>query len=103
MSVHLMRRNRPNFQNSTKFLATSEERNTAFEGYEAYFSTYEFSESEGIIHHSVIGGLFPNWAGTIQSRYYRFEGGNRLILSNMPFNGVRSDKTTVTLVWERLS
>ena len=102
MSVHIMRNGRPAFRDKTKFRATPEEMRLAYEGYEAYFSTYEVDEKESAIRHTVIGGLFPNWTGTIQSRFFRFEGENRLILSTSPIGVETTNKTIVTLVWERL-
>ena len=101
MSVHIMRAGRPNFAETTKFRAMPQEMRAAYEGYEAYFSYYEFDEEQRVIRHAVIGGLFPNWTGTVQTRYYRFDG-NRLILSTEPFDGASPDRTIVILVWERV-
>jgi len=101
MSVHMMKSGRINFTHQTKFRATPSEMRAAYESYEAYFSTYEVDEENHIINHTVLGGLFPNWTGSIQSRYYQFDG-IRLILSTEPIGCVSKEKTTVTLVWERL-
>ncbi len=103
MSVHIMRRDRPRFKGATKFGATASEMRGAYESYEAYFSSYVIEPGEGRVHHTVIGGLFPNWEGTVQSRYYRFEGEDRLILSTAPFGQDSGDAPVVTLVWERIS
>ena len=102
MSVHLMRSNRPNFKDMLKFRATPEEMRAAYQGYEAYFSTYEVDWERNVIDHLVRGGLFPNWTGTVQSRFFRFEGPNRLILSTEPLDVPNAKRTVVTLVWERL-
>ncbi len=101
MSVHIMRAGRPNFTGDTKFRATPDEMRAAYESYEAYFSTYRVDESNGMIHHTVIGGLFPNWTGSLQSRHYKFQN-KRLILSTDPIGYVSEEKTIVALVWERL-
>ncbi len=103
MSVHIMRSGRPCFRSSSKFRAAPEEMRMAYDGYEAYFSTYEVDAEECLIKHRVIGGLFPNWTGTIQSRFFRFEGSNQLILSTAPVGVRQSGGTIVTLVWERLT
>jgi hypothetical protein len=103
MSVHIMKAGRPKFKRESKFGATLDEMRTAYEGYEAYFSTYQVDQESRIINHRVIGGLFPNWAGTVQSRHYQFEGDNRLVLSSEAIGSGPADKTVVTLVWERLS
>lgn|SRR5574341_26639 len=101
MSVHIMRAGRPSFKGDTKFRATPDEMRTAYERYEAYFSTYVIDGENCMIHHTVIGSLFPNWTGTIQSRHYKFED-DRLILSTDPIGYISKEKTIVTLVWERL-
>ena len=101
MSVHIMRSGRPQFQDQTKFRATPSEMRAAYESYEAYFSKYEIDEINHVINHTVLGGLFPNWTGTIQARHYKFDG-NRLIMSTDPIGYVLKEKTVVTLLWERL-
>jgi Lipocalin-like domain len=100
MSVHMMKSGRTSFVDQTKFRATHSEMRAAYESYEAYFSTYQVDEENQVINHTVLGGLFPNWTGTIQSRYYKFEDG-RLTLSTDPIGCVSKEKTIVTLVWER--
>lgn len=101
MSVHIMRAGRANFQGETKFRAAPEEMRSAYESYEAYFSTYAVDEENHIINHTVIGGLFPNWTGSVQPRYYQLSG-DRLILSTAPIGTNPTNKTIVTLVWERM-
>ncbi len=102
MSVHIMKAGRPNFASASKFRGTLPEMRTAYEGYEAYFSTYTVDKEKGIITHHLIGGLFPNWTGSDQPRYYKFDE-TRLILSTAPIGMDTTNKTIVTLVWERLS
>ncbi len=102
MSVHIMKAGRPRFRSDTKFRATPHEMRAAYEGYEAYFSTYKVDTKNHTIHHTVIGGLFPNWAGTVQSRFYQFSGDDCLTLSTEPIGALPSQKTVVTLVWERV-
>jgi len=102
MSVHMMKSGRTNFRDQTKFRATPSEMRAAYESYEAYFSTYEVDEVNHRINHTVLGGLFPNWTGTVQARYYQFDG-NHLILSTNPIGCASKEKTIVTLVWERSS
>ena len=102
MSVHIMRTGRPRFKSETKFRATPDEMRAAYESYEAYFSDYVVEPAEHMIHHRVIGGLFPNWEGSVQSRYYEFDGDNRLILSSAPIGSKPIDEPIVTLIWERI-
>ena len=103
MSVHLMRVGRAKFKHADKFRASDEEMRAAYQGYEAYFSTYEIDDAQCVIRHRVDGGLFPNWTGSVQSRYYKFEGPDRLVLSTEPIDGPSAKRTVVTLMWERLA
>lgn len=101
MSVNIMRSGRPRCKNDTKFAASDEEKKLAFEGYEAYFSRYAVNTREQTISHKVVGSLFPNWTGSIQDRYYAFQGENQVLLSSAPIGSQPTDKTIVQLVWER--
>jgi hypothetical protein len=102
MSVHIMRRHRAPLRSNGNRTEGADEMRAAFEGYQAYFSTYVVEAERHLIHHNVIGSLFPNWTGTTQTRSYTFEGSNRLVLSSPPSSDGRSAKTLVKLVWERL-
>ena len=103
MSVHIMRAGRRVFQGDTKLGRCDGEVREAFEGYEAYFATYVVDSERRLIEHKVIGSLFPNWTGTIQTRFYEFDGPNRLVLSTQPADAVPRGKTLVRLIWERLA
>ena len=103
MSVHIMQSGRPRFQDPEKFRATEPEMRLAYRTYEAYFSTYEVDAEHSLIRHHVHGGLFPNWTGTVQSRYYRFDGPDRLILSTEPIGALPTRKAIVILEWARLA
>jgi hypothetical protein len=103
MSVHIMRAGRPRFQSETKSRATPDEERAAYESYEAYFSNFVIDPIGQKIHHTVIGGLFPNWAGSVQSRFYKFDGEDRLILSTGPIGSSPAGEPILTLVWERIS
>ena len=90
---------RPEFESGNLLKGTEEEIKTAFEGYIAYYGTYEVDEAKGQVTHHVQSALFPNWIGDIQTRNYEFEG-ERLRLSTQPIKGSRADLTNV-LLWER--
>ncbi len=101
MSVQLANMHRPSFASSDQHRGTPEEIKAAFEGYNAYFGTYDVDEKKEIVTHHVKSSLFPNWSGGDNVRYYRFDA-NRLILSTPPirFGG----KSIVgRLIWERIS
>ena len=90
---------RPAFETGNLLKGTPEEIKTAFEGYIAYYGTYEVDESKGQVTHHVQSALFPNWIGDIQTRNFEFEG-KKLRLNTQPINGSRADLTN-TLLWER--
>ncbi len=103
MSVHIMRAGRRRFRGETKYKATPDEMRAAYESYEAYFSRYVVDQENHSIHHTVIGGLFPNWEGSVQSRFYEFDGEDRLILSTAPIGSRPQGSPIITLIWERIS
>ena len=90
---------RPAFEAGNLLKGTPEEIKTAFEGYIAYYGTYEVDESKGQVTHHVQSALFPNWIGDIQTRNFEFEG-KKLRLNTQPIKGSRADLTN-TLLWER--
>jgi hypothetical protein len=100
MSAQLGRSERPRFAESDQMRGTPEEIRAAFESYSAYWGRYEVDPGAGTVTHLVSQAMFPNWTGSRQVRYYRFEG-DRLILSTPPIRrGGREVKGV--LVWERM-
>jgi hypothetical protein len=92
---------RPVFKSPDLLCGTPAEVKAAFEGYIAYFGTYTVDEKKGIVIHHVKSSLFPNWIGSEQVRYYRFEK-NRLILSTPPMP-IGGKSIVARLIWERIS
>ena len=90
---------RPLFESGNLLRGAPEEIKAAFEGYVAYYGTYEVDEEAASVTHHIRGCWFPNWVGDTQTRYYSFEAG-KLILITPPFVG-RKNSITQTLVWER--
>jgi hypothetical protein len=70
---------------------------TAMEGYHAYFGTYEIDPTEPIVRHYVIGSAYPGYVGSIQVRYYEFQG-DSLILNVRPADGSQR-----ILLWQRIT
>ncbi len=101
MSVQLMRSDRPAFAVSDFQKGTPEEIKAAFEGFIAYFGTYDVNEEEATVTHHVRGSLFPNWVGSDQIRFFEFSG-NRLTLRtpSIQLGGVVA---TSQLIWERMA
>ena len=100
-SGQIQGQDRPLFESGNLLRGKAEEIKAAFEGYVAYYGTYEVDESAGKLTHHVQGSLFPNWIGDDQTRLFSFADG-KLILTTLPFVGKRA-QITLTLVWERAS
>lgn len=60
VSATLMRPSRPCFASGNQAQGTPEEIKAAFEGYVAYYGTYEVDQEEGTVTHHVQGSMFPN-------------------------------------------
>ena len=99
-SGQIQAQDRPLFDSGNLLRGTAEEIKAAFEGYVAYYGTYEVDREAGKVTHHVHGSWFPNWVGDDQTRLYRFADG-KLILTTLPFVGKRVQITS-TLVWERV-
>jgi len=85
MSVQFMRDPRPTFSSAsgTHRDASTEEIKLAYEGYYAYFGTYEINEREGFVIHHVKGSLWPHEVGQDLKRFVKISE-NRLIITTPP-------------------
>jgi len=92
MYVQIMRRDRPKFASGNREKSTPEEVRAAFEGFLAYYGSYQVNESENTVVHRVEVASFPNWVGTELRRHFQFLE-ERLILK-APDSGAE-------LVWSR--
>ena len=63
--------------------ATTEEIKRAYEGYYAYFGTYEVNEQESTVTHKVQASLWPREVGADLERHAELSG-DRLILTTQP-------------------
>jgi Lipocalin-like domain len=100
MSAHAMRNDRPCFASKDPARGTDAEIRAAFEGHVSYFGTYTIDPQTQTVTHHVRGASFPNWVGSDQLRYYRFDG-SRLLLSTPPLlEGGQSFE--YLLIWERI-
>jgi len=101
MSAQIMDPSRPKFIARDHMKGTDNEVRTAFEGYQAYYGTYDINEKEKTISHLVEGSVFPNLVGHTLKRYYEIAG-SRLTLSTPPML-MSGQSVTVILIWEKLS
>lgn len=99
ISAQVMNPDRPIFISGDIRKGTAEEVKAAFDGYTAYFGTYEVNEEESTVIHHLRGSHFPNWVGQDQKRFFEFSG-NRLTLKT-PAIPAAGTVVTGILVWER--
>ena len=100
LAVQIMQPNRPRFASGDLDTGTPGEIKAAFEGYGAYFGTYEIHEAEGFVIHHVEGSLFPNNVGTEQKRFFEFSG-DTLILKPPP-RQVGGAQVAPRITWQRV-
>jgi Lipocalin-like domain len=67
---------------------------TALQGYHGYFGSYDVDTANDIVHHHVVGALYPPYRGTEQVRYYTLVGDVMALK-------VRSRHTTQIIEWAR--
>jgi len=101
ISVQVMGTDRPAFAINDQMKGSPEEIKAAFEGFTAYFGTYETDEEKGTVTHHVKGSLLPNLVGSDQIRFYEFSG-DRLTLKTPPIQ-VGGITVTSLLIWERIA
>ena len=101
MAAQLMRTDRPKFASDDRLRATLEEKRAAFDGFVAYYGTYEVTEEDAIVTHHVEGSIFPNNIGSDQRRGYKFLDGKLLLLP--PPREVEGQQQIASLTWERIS
>ncbi len=87
----VMRNNRRLFTAQNPLDGTPEESAAAYAGYIGYCGRFEVNEQEGSISHNVELSWFPNWTGTTQKRFAKFED-DRLIFN---FPTVQGDKKVI--------
>lgn len=104
LSVQIMRADRPRFGTVDPMAGSAREKQAAYDGYLAYWGTYETRREDGTVIHLLQGSLFPDWVGTRQVREFEFEGDDRLTLRTPPIaSAVTGGREAVhVLVWMRV-
>lgn len=64
----------PPFASGDDAKGSDSEVRAAYDGYVAYFGTYEVDAKQGVVVHRVDGSLMPSYTGTDQPRPFRVEG-----------------------------
>ena len=101
MFVQVMCLDRATFASGDRLRGTLEETKSAFEGYLAYFGTYEVNEEQRTVTHHIEGSLFPNWVGTAQKRFFEFTD-DQLTLKSPPIL-VDGKQQTGRIIWKRVA
>lgn len=75
LSVQIMRMPAtPPFASGNDAKGSDAEVRAAYDGFVAYFGTYEVDAKKGVVVHRVEGSLMPSYTGTDQPRPFRVEG-----------------------------
>ena len=101
MSAHIVNPNRPTVRSADQQRASDDEVRQNFEGYIAYFGTYEINENESKVIHHVEGSLYKNWEGDVQERLYEISG-NRIKLTTPPISWGDIGSVVTVLEWKKL-
>lgn len=99
-AAQLMKHGRPSFASGNVYGGTAEETEAAYNGYLAYFGSYEVDDDHHHMLHHVEASLFPNWAGVTQTRVYKFQGESQMSLTTPPLV-VAGKKGVSVLAWKR--
>jgi hypothetical protein len=98
--AQIMKPKRKEFEANHQLEGTPEEIKEAFEGYSAYFGTFEVTDDKTLVN-NVEGSMYPNWIGGEQIRYYKFYD-NFLELHTPPMKKGYTEYTVV-MKWERVT
>jgi hypothetical protein len=96
MSAQLVRRKQPRFASDDWRQAAESEKSRAWSNYFGYFGTYVIDENRNTVEHHVEGSWFPNLAGEIEERHYRFEGEHLVLDADTPWGEVH-------IVWQKIA
>lgn len=55
----------------------------AFNGYVAYWCTFDVDAAQAIVNHRIVGALLPDWEGQVNVRHYAFAD-DLLVLKSPP-------------------
>ena len=95
MSAHVCAGGAARLVSDDPLAASAQEALAAWRSYFGYWGSFAIDAEKGVVVHRVTGSSFPNWIGTDQVRYFRFDGPNRLILE------ARSAAGQTTAIWQR--
>ncbi len=100
VSFQIRQPTRTPFASGDRLRGTDAEVRAAFEGYLAYWGTFEVDEPNRNVLHHISACSYPNWEGTTQVRHYELAG-DRLTLSSASVTAGGAS-IVATFVWERV-
>jgi len=100
MTVHLMDTDRLHFAKDDARSGTIEEIKSMFEGYNAYFGTYEVNEDEGYVTHHVKRDLIPNFEGQALKRFFQLDG--EILTLRTPVYVFAGEESYSLIVWRKV-
>ena len=100
----MMQRGRPRFAQARQSAAQKDfgsdrEVRDAFNGYVAYWCTFDVDEAQAIVNHRIVGALLPNWEGQVNVRHFAFDGDLLVLKSPAMVVGGKSGRSV--LHWRR--
>ncbi|SHI22642.1 Lipocalin-like domain-containing protein [Sporobacter termitidis DSM 10068] len=102
VSVQILRANRPRYSVPDTELGTDEQTLAAARGMFAYAGRFTVDEENQIVYHALEFSLIPNWIGSTQKRYVRFEDDGALVLTADPVRiGKDGKRRHTALRWVR--
>jgi hypothetical protein len=103
VSVQILRADRPRYDVPDTELGSDAQTLAAARGMFAYAGRFVTDDDNQIVYHELEFSLIPNWIGSRQKRYVRFEDdGNTLVLTADPVRiGKDGKKRNTALTWVR--
>ena len=99
MSVHLVDPRIGSFESGDFLNGTSEEIESAYEGYFGYFGTYSVDVEARTVTHHVIGASFRGYTNSDMVRNFELSGDTLSLVSGVEIEG--GVPSTFHLIWER--
>ncbi|HEX4952708.1 MAG TPA: lipocalin-like domain-containing protein [Thermoanaerobaculia bacterium] len=100
VSFQIRRPEHAPFASDDRLRGTDAEVRAAFEGYLAYWGTFELDEPNRNVIHRITACTFPNWEGTTQVRSFELAGDQLTLRSSSGTAGGAA--IVATFVWERI-
>ncbi|MEM7119053.1 MAG: lipocalin-like domain-containing protein [Chloroflexota bacterium] len=102
MAAQLMQPERERLSGKDETAVILQKTKAAFDGYTAYYGTFDVDTERGVVIHHVHASMLPNWVGRDLERFYDFSDNDRCLSLTTPPMGSQERPIVGTLVWERI-